>query len=198
MSIISKDQKGFTAVEALLIILILAVIGFGGYYVYHTNHKTKTVSTTTTAEKTSSQKTSATTPSSTSSQDTENSNNTARTNDANTILATIDTFESNNESEFPSTISQASSSSVYFCNANCNSSNSSAAGLSYYKPTNIYDEESVSGLASTIPNDNTVYVIDNAICNNNAFTGAEAGGTFVVAYALQNGNGITQKCLTDL
>lgn len=48
-----KNQKGFTAVEALLTILILAVIGFGGYYVYHTNHKTKIVSSSTTVAKTS-------------------------------------------------------------------------------------------------------------------------------------------------
>lgn len=50
---LSKNQKGFTTVEALLIILILAVIGFGGYYVYHTNHKTKTTNLAATAPKTS-------------------------------------------------------------------------------------------------------------------------------------------------
>jgi hypothetical protein len=47
MNKISKNQKGFTAVEGLLIILTLAVIGFGGYYVYHTNHKAKTASVST-------------------------------------------------------------------------------------------------------------------------------------------------------
>jgi hypothetical protein len=53
MNKISKNQKGFTAVEGLLIILTLAVIGFGGYYVYHTNHKAKTASLSTTGAKTS-------------------------------------------------------------------------------------------------------------------------------------------------
>lgn len=37
---ISKNEKGFSVVEALLVILIVAVIGFGGYYVWHTQHKT--------------------------------------------------------------------------------------------------------------------------------------------------------------
>jgi Tfp pilus assembly protein PilV len=53
MNKINNNQKGFTIVEALLIILILAVIGFGGYYVYHTNNKTKSASASTTAAKTS-------------------------------------------------------------------------------------------------------------------------------------------------
>lgn len=52
MNKLSRNQKGFTAVEGLLIILILAVIGFGGYYVYHTNQKTKSaVSNTPTASR---------------------------------------------------------------------------------------------------------------------------------------------------
>ena len=48
---ISRNQRGFTAVEGLLIILILVVIGAVGYMVYHNNHKTKsaTIVTTTTA-----------------------------------------------------------------------------------------------------------------------------------------------------
>ncbi|MDB5176292.1 MAG: hypothetical protein JWM81_1150 [Candidatus Saccharibacteria bacterium] len=44
------SQKGFGAVEALIIILILAVIGFGGYYVWNSNkddaQSTKTAATT--------------------------------------------------------------------------------------------------------------------------------------------------------
>ncbi len=43
----SKNQKGFTVVEGLLIVLILVVIGTVGYIVYHNDHKTKaSVSTT--------------------------------------------------------------------------------------------------------------------------------------------------------
>jgi hypothetical protein len=52
MKKIPKNQKGFTAVEGLLIILILVVIGGVGYMVYHNNHKTKTVAASTTAAKT--------------------------------------------------------------------------------------------------------------------------------------------------
>ncbi|MEI9914067.1 MAG: hypothetical protein WDN66_03750 [Candidatus Saccharibacteria bacterium] len=47
MNKISKNEKGFTVVEGLLIVLVLAVIGFGGYYVWHTQHKTKPVAVTT-------------------------------------------------------------------------------------------------------------------------------------------------------
>jgi Tfp pilus assembly protein PilE len=47
MNKISQSEKGFTAVEALLIILILAVISFGGYYVWHTQHTTTNTSATT-------------------------------------------------------------------------------------------------------------------------------------------------------
>ena len=42
-------QKGFTAVEGLLIVLILVVIGAVGYMVYHNNHKTKTLDASTSA-----------------------------------------------------------------------------------------------------------------------------------------------------
>jgi prepilin-type N-terminal cleavage/methylation domain-containing protein len=38
MNRISKNQKGFTAVEVLLVILILVVIGAVGYMVYHNDH----------------------------------------------------------------------------------------------------------------------------------------------------------------
>ncbi|HVV67366.1 MAG TPA: hypothetical protein VHB72_04880 [Candidatus Saccharimonadales bacterium] len=34
------NQKGFSAVEALLIIIILLLIGFIGYYVWHSQHET--------------------------------------------------------------------------------------------------------------------------------------------------------------
>lgn len=34
------NQKGFTAIEAILILVIIAVIGGTGYYVYHANKKT--------------------------------------------------------------------------------------------------------------------------------------------------------------
>ena len=56
MNKLSKNQKGFTAVEGLLIILILVVIGGVGYMIYHNNHKSKVVSavTSTTTNKTAS------------------------------------------------------------------------------------------------------------------------------------------------
>lgn len=34
------NQKGFSAVEALLVIIILLLIGFTGYYVWHSQHET--------------------------------------------------------------------------------------------------------------------------------------------------------------
>ncbi len=49
MKKISKNQKGFTVVEGLLIVLILVVIGGVGYMVYHNDHKTKTTSVSTTS-----------------------------------------------------------------------------------------------------------------------------------------------------
>lgn len=56
---VSKNEKGFTVVEALITVLIIVVIGFGGFYVWHTEHKPKTTasnvattSSTTPAEKT--------------------------------------------------------------------------------------------------------------------------------------------------
>lgn len=48
------NQKGFTALETVLIIVVLAVIGGAGYYVYHQNHKTKTAQTQNSASKTDS------------------------------------------------------------------------------------------------------------------------------------------------
>ena len=45
MGKLESNEKGFTAVEGLLIVLILVVIGAVGYMVYHNDHKTKTVNT---------------------------------------------------------------------------------------------------------------------------------------------------------
>jgi Tfp pilus assembly protein PilE len=53
MNKIVKNEKGFTAVEGLLIVLILVVITAVGYMVYHYNHDTKTAAVSTTAAKTS-------------------------------------------------------------------------------------------------------------------------------------------------
>jgi hypothetical protein len=44
MSKKSKNEKGFTAVEGLLIILILVLIGVVGYMVYNNGHKSKAAS----------------------------------------------------------------------------------------------------------------------------------------------------------
>ena len=49
MGKLQNNQKGFTAVEGLLIVLILVVIGAVGYMVYHNTHKTKTLNTSTSA-----------------------------------------------------------------------------------------------------------------------------------------------------
>ena len=49
MNKIQKNQKGFTAIEGLLIILILVVIGAVAYMVYHNNHKTTVTTITTTS-----------------------------------------------------------------------------------------------------------------------------------------------------
>jgi hypothetical protein len=55
MNKIFKNEKGFSAVEVLLVILILFVIGGIGYMVYHNDRKTKiTNSTTASVNKTSS------------------------------------------------------------------------------------------------------------------------------------------------
>ena len=53
MNKISKNQKGFTAVEVLLTILILVVIGAVGYMVYHNEHKPKVTNVSTTKSATS-------------------------------------------------------------------------------------------------------------------------------------------------
>ena len=47
MNKISKNEKGFSAMEGLLAVLIIAVIGFGGYYVWHTQHNKKITAVTT-------------------------------------------------------------------------------------------------------------------------------------------------------
>lgn len=60
---IYKNEKGFSAVEGLLIILVVAVIGFGGYYVWHTQHKAKpTAAITTTSATKPATKTTTSTP----------------------------------------------------------------------------------------------------------------------------------------
>lgn len=45
-----KNQRGFTALEAILIIVIVAVVGFAGWYVYKANDKKKDDNKTTTSQ----------------------------------------------------------------------------------------------------------------------------------------------------
>ncbi|HUC88248.1 MAG TPA: hypothetical protein VMR95_03820 [Candidatus Binatia bacterium] len=47
MGRLQKNNKGFTAVEVLLVLIIVVLIGFVGWYVYHTDHKTTGASNTT-------------------------------------------------------------------------------------------------------------------------------------------------------
>jgi hypothetical protein len=49
-----KNQKGFSLVEALLLIITLTLIGFAGWYVWNTNHedKKKDIKTTGTSDET--------------------------------------------------------------------------------------------------------------------------------------------------
>src|SRR4051812_11527785 len=35
-----RNQKGFGAVEGLLLLILLSILGFTGYYVYHTRNNT--------------------------------------------------------------------------------------------------------------------------------------------------------------
>jgi prepilin-type N-terminal cleavage/methylation domain-containing protein len=44
-----QNQKGFSAIELLLVMLIVAVLGFTGYYVYHNQHTAKAVVVKTTS-----------------------------------------------------------------------------------------------------------------------------------------------------
>lgn len=62
MNKISKNQKGFTLVETLLVILILVVIGGVSYIVYHNDHKTVTTVSTTVSKTSKSSPTTYTIP----------------------------------------------------------------------------------------------------------------------------------------
>ncbi len=44
-----KNQKGFSAVEVLLILIVVGLLGFGGWYVYKSHHKTIASTSTTTS-----------------------------------------------------------------------------------------------------------------------------------------------------
>lgn len=50
---ISKNESGFTAVEAIIIVIIVAVVGFVGYRIYQHSHKTNTTNTTSSSTTTS-------------------------------------------------------------------------------------------------------------------------------------------------
>lgn len=72
MGKISKDQAGYSAVEALLILVALAIVAFVGWYVHNaTTNANKTYSVTessqkpATPKKTTTTKTTTTTPSTT-------------------------------------------------------------------------------------------------------------------------------------
>jgi Flp pilus assembly pilin Flp len=194
MNKISKNEKGFTAVEGLLIILILVVIGAVGYMVYHNDHKNKTTSVTATAVKGSSQKASPTTTSSTTSQATESTNNTARANDAKSLMTAFDNYLDNNEDSPPTIVMAAGNSSAYLCaSASCDSTNSSVVNLDFYKPQSI----SIKFKSLSVPSDSTVYITEGVACVNDKAEAAEDDSINSVVYAIQNGSSITQQCVTD-
>lgn len=66
MGKILKNQKGFGAVEALLILVILGIVGFTGYFVWHAKQNTDKSLTPTTSITPVIKKTQTTTPTSTS------------------------------------------------------------------------------------------------------------------------------------
>src|ERR1700761_6095948 len=56
MKKLSRNQKGFSAVEGLLVILILVVVGAVGYMVYHNGHGVNSTNKTATSTSASSSK----------------------------------------------------------------------------------------------------------------------------------------------
>ncbi len=66
MGKISKDQNGYSAVEALLILVALAVVAFVGWYVHHaTTNANKTYSVTESSQKPATPKKTTTQPTTT-------------------------------------------------------------------------------------------------------------------------------------
>lgn len=56
-----KTQKGFSAVEALVIVLIVALLGFAGWFVWHSKQKDTPVSKSTTSQNSAAKKQAAST-----------------------------------------------------------------------------------------------------------------------------------------
>jgi hypothetical protein len=190
-----KNEFGFSAVEVLLVILILVVIGGIGYMVYHNDHKTKTVVT---SAKASSQKAPSTTSSSTNNQVTENSDNIARANDAKSLMTAFDNYLDNNEDSPPTTLAAGGASTAYLCaSSTCDSTNSSVVQLDFYKPQNISIKINDDPRPLTVPNDNTVYIAGGVACVNDKAAAAEDASINSVIYAIQDGNSITQQCVSD-
>jgi cytoskeletal protein RodZ len=189
------QQIGFTIIEVFLIIIFLTIIGIVAEIVvkHPFSNSPKTASTSSG---------STTTPSNNASPSisTQNADNTNRKNDVSVIAATVADYIDNNEGVLPQSAGPDQKAKVLdICGSSCNSGDVEATGLalSFYNSSSVTFQTYSATLA--VPNDQTVYIVDGADCNNSNthISTSQNGQSVAILYALQDGSNSQPQCMED-
>jgi hypothetical protein len=185
MKKLRKNEFGFSVVEVALVIVILALLGLTSWAVDKSHHKVTVTPTT-----------SAKTQNSTNDY-TQAPDNISRKQDASVIEATISNYIDNNSGELPQSTAVGSTPHILdICGVSCNSGDVEPTGLSLsiYAPSAVSFQPYSNGL--TVPDAQTVYIVDKASCNNSGtnLLPPVNMNSVAVLYALQDGSNIEQIC----
>jgi cytoskeletal protein RodZ len=186
-------QKGFTVIEVFLVIIFLTVIGIVAEIVVKQpfSKSPKASSASAGSRTVTSNNPSPSIP-------TQDSDNTDRKSDASAIAATVANYIDDNEGVLPQSTGQDQKSDVLdICGTSCSSGDVEATGqaLSIYKPANVSFRNYSATLA--VPDDQTVYIVDGAGCNNDGshISANQNSRSVAILFALQDGPDIQPQCV---
>ena len=170
MKKLSKNQKGFTAVETVLVIAILVLIGVVGWLVYKNHHKTTTSTTYSSTAKTS-----------TSSSTTKTTTPTTTTKPPANPYAGWKTYTTSDSTSFkyPTNWTLTTSSQYVLLNSPVDSSNNLTYQLSYgptYNRSQVLKDTTVSSTPLNISLSKPLYMLTMDFNNSN---GKDIDGLYV-------------------
>jgi hypothetical protein len=129
-----------------------------------------------------------------------NAANTSQKNDVAMVDSAVSNYVSSHNGVLPTTtVTDSTAGTLGICGADCTGSDKVTVTLSYFKntPTAVQFHSYATNL--TVPDSNTLYIVDNAACkSDNSGIGTQTSSGNVSAaflYAYSSGSGIVQQCL---
>ena len=129
-----------------------------------------------------------------------NAANTSQKNDVAMVVSAVSNYVSHHNGMLPTTtVPDSTAGTLDICGAGCTDSNKVTVTLSYFKSTTtaVLFHSYASNL--TVPDSETLYIVDNAACKSgNSGIGTQtSSGTVSAAflYASTSGSGLVQQCL---